>query len=165
MFKIDDYVVYKKDVCIIKQIKKNHLNGLDYYILAPIEDTSLTIEIPVENRLGFVRKIIDKNEVENIINDISGVEVIDSLNDRALEQTYKSLLNSGNHLDLIKIIKTTYSRKEVRLLNNKKVSEKDDVYFKKAEKLLYNEFAIALGLTFDEAREYVIDKVETGLNN
>lgn len=157
MFKINDYIVYKKDVCKVKDIKQNHLNGLDYYVLESIDDKTLTIEIP--SNTEFIRNIISKKEVEKIINTISQIEIITVDNERAYEQIYKELLK-GNHLDLIKIIKTTYLKNENRVLNNKKISEKDDIYFKKAEKLLYNEFSIALNMTFNEIKEYVFSKVK-----
>lgn len=31
MFKIGDYVVYKKEVCRIDNYKEKHINDLDYY--------------------------------------------------------------------------------------------------------------------------------------
>ena len=43
MYKANDYLVYKKDVCKVREVKKNKMNGLDYYILVPIDDDSLII--------------------------------------------------------------------------------------------------------------------------
>ena len=63
-----------------------------------------------------------------------------------------------NEKELIKIIKTTYERNNNRLLNNKKISEKDDTYFKLAEKYLYNELAISLNTTSEEIKNYIINK-------
>ena len=68
-------------------------------------------------------------------------------------------MQSGTHEDLIKIIKTTYLRNEKRINDNKKISEIDDTYFKKAEKYLYNEFSVVLNKTFEETKEYVNNKV------
>ena len=53
MYKENDYLVYKKDVCKVKEVRKNKMNGRDYYILIPMNDESLIIEAPVDNRLGF----------------------------------------------------------------------------------------------------------------
>lgn len=162
MFKINEFVVYKRDVCRVKEIKQNYLNGIDYYVLTPIDDASLTIEIPMDNKLGFIRKIISKDDVERIISTIKDVDIIIVDNERAYEQIYKDLLK-GNHLDLIKIIKTTYLKNENRFLNNKKISEKDDIYFKKAEKILYNEFSIALNMSYNETKNYVYNKVRENM--
>ena len=44
MYKENDYLVYKKDVCRVREIRKNRMNDKDYYILIPITDESLIIE-------------------------------------------------------------------------------------------------------------------------
>lgn len=61
--------------------------------------------------------------------------------------------------DLIKIIKTTYLRNDYRIKNGKRVSEKDSIYFNMAEKRLYNELSISLNLSFNETKEYIINKL------
>ena len=43
-------------------------------------------------------------------------------------------------------------------------SQKDDNYFNLAEKFLYGEFAISLGMSYDEVKKYVVNRVEQ-LNN
>ncbi len=160
MFKINDYVVYKKEVCIIKDIRTHNTTNTECYTLMPIDDDSLTIDVPVDNQLGNIRPIISKKEVNEIINQIPDIPTIIDINDKMIEGEYKKLLVSGTHQDLIKIIKTTYLRNDIRLQNKKKPGEKDNAYFKKAEKLLYNEFAIAMNLSIDDTRQYVIDKVK-----
>ena len=65
----------------------------------------------------------------------------------------------GTHEDLIKIIKTSYLRNEDRANNNKKLSDKDSRFFEQPEKHLYNELSISLGMTFDETKEYIINKI------
>lgn len=158
MFNIDDYVLYKRDVCIIKEIKKNM--GQDYYVLIPIEDESLKIEVPVVNKLGNIKKLITKENALEIIEQIPNIKPLEIENEKIIEQEYKKLFNSGNPLDLIKIIKTTYLRNENRILNKKRISERDDIYFNKAERLLYNELSKVLNKTYDETKKYVIDNVE-----
>lgn len=58
MYKIGEYVVYRHDVCIIKEIKENKLIDNTYYVMTPVDDDSLIIEIPIENKMGFLRSII-----------------------------------------------------------------------------------------------------------
>lgn len=36
MYKVNDLLIYKKDVCKVKEIK--YLRNLDYYVLSPIKD-------------------------------------------------------------------------------------------------------------------------------
>jgi CarD family transcriptional regulator len=157
MFKIGDYIIYMKDVCKIIDIKSNYMNDTDYYVLEPVNDSSLKLNIPVNNK--FIRNIITKNEVEKIISNIKNIEVL-NLDDKKIEVEYKKLLNSGTHQDLIKIIKSAYLRNKKRIDNKKKISDKDRDYFNLAEKYLYTEFSIVLNLSFDETKEYVKHEVE-----
>ena len=155
MFKVEDYVVYKRNVCKIVDIKD--LKNIPYYVLNPIDDKTLTITVPQTNNL--IREIIKKEESLKLINSIPNIGIID-VNDKLIENEYKNLLNSGKLEDLVKIIKTTYLRNEDRLSNHKKIGEKDDNYFKKAEKLLYNELSISLGLSYEETKNYIKETVE-----
>lgn len=158
MYKVGEYVVYRKDVCFIKRMKKSPVNQQDYYVLQPVGDDSLIIEVPVEDRCGLLRPVMTKEEVESLIAQMPSIPVIEG-NDRVMENQYKALLNSNDPKDLICIIKTTYARNQLRLDNNKKIAEKDDEYFKKTEQFLYNEFSVALGLSFDETKKYVLKQV------
>lgn len=160
MYKANDYLVYKKDVCKVKEIKKNKLNGLDYYILVPIDDDSLIIDVPTDNRMGYIKDIITKEEAEKLINSIPQIEPLSNIEDKNIENRYKNLLYNGTREDLIKIIKTTYLRNEERTKNKKRISDKDLNYFNKAEKYLYNELSIALNMSFDETKDYIISKVK-----
>ena len=156
MYKIGDYVVFRRNVCIVKEINTNYYNNLDYYKLEPVNERSLKIDVPVNNK--YIRDIINKNEINKIIDSIPSIDSID-VNSKYLENDYKRLMQSGNYEDLIKIIKTTYLRNKERIDNKKKATDKDLTYFKKAEEYLYTEFAVSLGVSYDEAKKYVIDRV------
>lgn len=158
MKQIGDFIVYRKDVCRIANIKKNHLNNMDYYLLIPIDDESLHIDVPVDNRMGYLRDLITKEEVEEIIKRIPNISVIES-DEKRLESEYRNLLSEGTHENLIKIIKTAYLRNKDRLDNKKKISDKDNHYFEIAEKYLYNEFRVVLKMDYDEVKNYVINQV------
>lgn len=154
MFKINDYVVYNHDVC--KVIGFNNFNGRDYYVLSSLSDSSLKINVPIDN--CNIRGLISKDEVFKIINNIPNVGVVD-VDSKSIDYVYKSLLESGTYDDLISIIKTAYLVNRERVDNNKKVRDKDLHYFKLAESYLYNEFSIVLGMSYDETRDYVISEV------
>jgi len=158
MYKIGDAVVYKKDVCKIVDIKRSHLNNEDYYIMIPLDDPSLKIDVPASNRCGYIRDIISKNEVLKLIKEIPRIKTIDS-QDKLLEQEYKRLMTTYNHRDLISIIKTSYLRNKEKEKNKKKLSDKDNYYFNQAEKYLYNEFSVALNMSFEETKNFVIQEV------
>lgn len=110
--------------------------------------------------MGYIRNVITKEEALNIINSIPKIKLITNIDDKYIEKTYKDLLYSGSLEDLIKIIKTSYIRNDNRRKNNKKISDKDQTFFNKAEQYLYSEISVALNMSFDETKEYVISKVQ-----
>lgn len=59
MYKINDYLVYKKDVCIISNIEEK--NNITYYILHLLRDKSLKIALPTTS--DKIRDLITKEEI------------------------------------------------------------------------------------------------------
>lgn len=157
MYKINDKIIYKRDVCIIKEIKKNFYKETDYYCISPITDETLTINVPVDTPL--IKNLLTKEQALNIIDSISKVKPINS-DDKSLENIYKELLGTDDELDLVIIIKTTYLRNKKRLDTGKKIGNKDDTYFKKAENYLYTSLSISLNMSYDECKNFIIDKLE-----
>lgn len=156
MFKVGDYIIYKKDVCRIKDINDNT------YTLIPILDDSLKIEVPINS--PFLRKPISKEEVMKIIEEMPNIPVIEE-NDRMIEGTYKEYIKNGTYRDLVSVIKTTYLRNKKRKDDKKKISDRDLSYFDLAEKLLYSEFSIALNISYDETKEFVLEHVDKNKNS
>ncbi len=155
MYKKGDYVVYRRDVCIIRDIKESKLKNTTYYVMNPIDDSSLIIDIPIENKMGFLRGVISTDKAKKLIERIPKINPIENINEKNLDAKYKEMLYTGNYEDLIKIIKTTFLRNESRVNNKKKISEKDNNYFKLAEKYLYNELSVSLNMSVEEVKDYI----------
>ena len=94
MYNIRDYIIYLKDVCKIFDIKKNYINNMDYYILIPTNDISLKLNVPINNKT--IRKLISKEEVNRIVDNILNIETI-NYDEKTIEFEYKKLLNNGTH--------------------------------------------------------------------
>lgn len=146
-----DYIVYRKETC--KIIEKED----GYYKLVPVNDTSIKYKVPVDS--NFLKKVITKEEIDRLLLEIPEINTID-LGEKQIEQEYKELMKSGTHEDLVKIIKTSYLRNQIRILNNKRISEIDDEYFRRAEKYLYEEIGTVLNLSFENTKEYIINKLK-----
>ena len=146
-----DYIVYRKETC--KIIEKED----GYYRLVPVNDTSIKYKVPVDS--NFLKKVITKEEIDRLLLEIPEINTID-LGEKQIEQEYKELMKSGTHEDLVKIIKTSYLRNQIRILNNKRISEIDDEYFRRAEKYLYEEIGIVLNLSFENTKEYIINNIK-----
>lgn len=157
MYKINDKIIYKREVCIINEIKEKFHNNTDYYCVSPLSDKTLTLNIPINS--PQIRNILTKQEALNIIEKIPNIEEIKS-DEKSLENIYKDLLSTDKEEDLVRIIKTTYLRNKNRLESGKKIGDKDDVYFKKAESLLYYSLSTSLNMTYEDCKEFIINSIE-----
>ncbi|MCI6266097.1 MAG: CarD family transcriptional regulator [Erysipelotrichaceae bacterium] len=162
MFKVGEYIIYKRDLCKIQAIEKNPLTKEDYYKLSPMTDETLSIKVPANNKFHNLRYPISKKEAEDLIQKIPEISPLKT-NDKLLESEYRNLMKTNQHEDLIKIIKTTYLRSEDRKNQGKKVSEKDQLFFKQAETYLYTELAYSLKMSFEECKKHIILEVENSL--
>ena len=156
MLKVGEYVIYQEQVCQIKEQKINEFTHLESFILVPMTDSSLKVNVPIDN--PNMKNLMTKQEIEDLLAKIKTIPLIE-VDDKLLESEYKKLFHSGNREDLVKIIKTTYRRNQARINNNKKTSEKDTHYFTLAENLLYSEIAAVLKISLEEAKEYVLQNV------
>lgn len=154
MKNIGEYIIYRRDVCKIINIKE--INDNKFYVLEPTNDDSLHIDVPVNT--PYIKDLITKEEIKELVSNIKNIEPIEE-EERRLEQKYKELLDSGVHENLVRIIKTTFMRNKKREDNKKKISERDKKYFDLAEHYLYDEIGVVLGKTFEETRKYIISNL------
>lgn len=160
MFKIGDYVAhYKEGVCQVVEIGKISLscsdNDKDYYTLKPIYDKGGTVYTPVENKKNQIRELITKEEAESLIRELDDIELLKVPDEKKREMLYKEALMKNQCREWIIIIKTSYERKKERLLKGKKVTHVDDRYLTIAERFLYGELAVALGIPREEVKGYL----------
>ena len=111
MLKVGQTIMYRRDVCTVKQRLKNFREDQDYYKLAPHYDQSLLINAPVDTVNQSFRKLLTRTEIDSLISNIPDIQCVD-VEDRTLEAVYKDLYHSEKHEDLVKIIKTAYMRGE-----------------------------------------------------
>ncbi len=157
MYQINDYLKYGKDVCRVKEIEEKKFNDQDYYLLVPVKDETLKIEIPVTS--DKVQDLISKDKLESLLDKIPEIETIE-LEEKFMESEYKRLMSTGEYEDIMRVIKTTYLRNKIRKQNNKKLAEKDINYFQQAEDNLFNEFSVVLGKSYDDTKNYIINKLD-----
>ncbi|MFU7516048.1 CarD family transcriptional regulator [Clostridium sp. HCS.1] len=158
MFKINDYVVYGLNgVCMIEDIEKMLLKDkeLEYYILAPINNKKMTIKIPVNNKTIAIRELMSKNEVMNLIECISKKETIEIDDFRKKNQEYKSIIRSGDVLEIIKVINSINLEKDEKASLGKRINKTEDDILINAKKQLYQEISIVLGININEVDDYI----------
>ena len=155
MFKVDDYIMYgRTGVCKVVDItNEKFINGEErkYYVLSPIHNNNNTIiKIPLDNTKIPMRKIISKEDVTSLINDMSNMEELWIDDEKKRSNEFKTMLKSGKCEDLIKLI----SNKR----HSKKLNKADKEIIKEAERLVNEEFAIILNISPKEVNSYISSK-------
>lgn len=160
MFDIGDYIVCGSNgVCRVKEIGPLSMNGADrtrkYYTLEQIYPGGGRIFTPVDNQKVVMRPVLSKAEADELVDEMTDIDILWISNDRKREDEYKQALRKCDCKELVRIIKTLYQRKKTRIAAGKKVTAADEKYFKIAEDCLYGELAISFNMEKDEVKEYI----------
>jgi CarD family transcriptional regulator len=162
--KSESVICGSKGVCSIIDVTKLNMPGVDkereYYILKPLYMSASTVYIPVDTAEESMRKVMSKEEAEELIHEIPGIPLITITNEKLLEQEYKSCMKANRCESWIKIIKTIFLRKQKRLEAGRKVTAVDAKYYKMAEDNLYGELAVALNMPKDDVEAYIIQEMD-----
>lgn len=165
MFEVGEHVVCgSKGVCIVEKVTTLDIPGVEkerlYYILKPVYMAASTVYVPVDATKPEMRKILSKDEADELINSIPDIPLILCTNEKLLEQEYKSCMKTINCEEWIKVIKTIYKRNQKRIEAGRKVTALDSRFFKIAEDCLYGELAVSLDIPKDHVQEFITGKME-----
>ena len=154
MYKMGEVIAHNKlGLCTIKEITQ--INDIDYYVLiSNIDNTK--IMIPISNADKLTRKIITKEEIEELVNKIPNIN-IDLIKDfKTRMKTYDELLKSGEIENLAILSRTIYEYKK----ESKNLTVADKEIFKATEKILFDELAYVLNIdNKNDVSKYLFKKV------
>jgi len=166
MFNVNDYIVYGSNgVCMIEDIcMPPKVDGVDkdkkYYVLKPIYSKGNTIYTPVDNTKVVIRKIISKEETEQLINSIPSIGTLLGSNDKVRAEQCKNALRSCDYMEWIKVIKTIFIRRQERISLGKKIGQIEERLLHTAEELLYGELAVPLEIPKEQVENYLVKRIE-----
>lgn len=167
MFHPGELVVYgTTGVCRVEEITRPNLTGADrnrqYYLLKPLFQDGV-IYAPVESAKVPIRPVISAEEAEALIDLIPTVqaEACRAPTLQALAQHYQAAVRSHNCRDLLELMMSIYAKRQQAEAQKRQLGMVDERYMKQAERLLYGELSIALGIPFDEVQPYIARRVES----
>ena len=110
-----------------------------------------------------MRRLLTVSEIHGLIDAMPDEKTVWIDNMNARKDSYKTLLASGDHAALIRMIKTLYAHKKEREAAGKRLSVMDEHFFRDAEQILYNEFQYVLKLSGKDAlMTYILERIENG---
>ena len=117
------------------------------------------VYMPVDNEKVVMRRIMNRNEAEELIDNMTEIETVRIKEEKGREQMYKDAISTYDCQSLVQIIKTLYMRRQNRIKEGKKALSSDEQYLRKAEALLYSEMSVALDIPKEEVQGYISDAV------
>lgn len=157
---IGTYVVHwSGKVCRVEDSSVLDFTGTkrEYLILSPVRDKAEKIYVPVEKSAGVLRPVLTKEAAKELIGRMKEIEPLHIRDERQRAQEYKEAFYSQNYVNLVKIAKELYQRRELRSREGKSLPSKDAQMMSLVEKTFEEEMAIALGVE----REAVRNLIET----
>ena len=165
MFCVNDTVLYgAQGVCRIVSVTKESFGSspVDYYVLKPVYNESSTIYVPVDNAelTGKMRRILSSEEIFALIRSMPREDSLWIENENERKETYKKIIAEGDRAELIKMLKALHRHQEERQAAGKKLHAADERFFKEAEKMLYDEFALVLHIRQEEVLPFITDQIK-----
>lgn len=163
MYQAGDYIMYgSTGVCRVEEIGKpvGFSDGDTlYYKLSPLYDTEV-IYTPVDTK-AFMRPVMSKEQAEKLIDRIPEIPetLCDNRDMKMLNERYRACLNTHENDDLVRLIKSVYMKNKRSLKAGRHMGQTDQQYMKRAEKMLYGELAVALGMEFNQVQPYIKRRV------
>lgn len=160
MYNVNDAVVYASyGVCVISAIEERDFSGenIEYYILRPVGDKKNTFYVPTSNSAlkDKMRSIYSRKEVNNLISMMSDEQCIWIDNDFQRKEEYKKIIDRGDRLELVRLIKTLYEKNAELNKQHKKLRSTDEKFLREAENMLYDEFAYSLSIPREKVVDYI----------
>ena len=160
MYNVNDAVVYASyGVCVISAIEERDFSGenIEYYILRPVGDKKNTFYVPTSNSAlkDKMRSIYSRKEVNNLISMMSDEQYIWIDNDFQRKEEYKKIIDRGDRLELVRLIKTLYEKNAELNKQHKKLRSTDEKFLREAENMLYDEFSYSLSIPREEVVDYI----------
>lgn len=165
MFEINDSVLYgSHGVCKIAEISEQNFGGATkkYYILKPVHNSGSTVYVPADSEAltSKMRRVLSTEEIYSLIRDMPDEELFWVENESERKEHYREVLTKGDRRELIQMIKALYQHQEEQVAKGKKLHVADERFFKDAEKLLYEEFALVLHIKPSQVLPFILEQIQ-----
>ena len=163
MFKVGDTVLYGSDgVCTISEITEKIFGdtAIEYYVLVPVFDKRSTFFVPVKNQklVGKMHYVLSAEEICKVINcsdeDVEWVE-----NDLKRGELFKEALSCGELKKIASVARCITFHKDEISSKGKKLHKSDEIIYKDALKILYEEMALVTDVSKDDVADIVCHKL------
>ena len=153
MFNIGDVIIYSSHgLCQIDDICEKTYGDTTgtYYVLHPLENTRLIINIPIDSDQVVMQNVLEKEEAEEVLHTFQqpGIEWIENARERT--KKYKSLVKKGDRNVIAQVAVTLMRKKREATKEEKKLDGDDRALLANIENIMYKELAVSLDTSYEE---------------
>ena len=159
-FNKGDVVQYGLEgVCTIEDIVKRPFRDemKKYYVLHPVFNANATLYVPFDNEVlvGRMRYTLTEKDFKTLIKKTTDADCAWIPNEAERKVRYKEIIHGGDRKEIVALMKTLYIHKEEQASLGKKMHVADEKFFNDAERIIFDEFAVAMGITPNEVLPYM----------
>ena len=160
MFKEKDYVRYgARGIFQVDQIVKKELKPRrpeTCYVLNSVYGLHTQIVTPASN--SQLRQVMNREEIEQMIDEMPQLESAWIDDKRKREETYQAILAEGDGRKLAQMIISIYTQKQDKLKDRKSLSRADAEMLARAEDLLHEEISLSFKIKKEEVADYLLSR-------
>lgn len=165
-FSVNDTVLYGAEgVCRVAEIVQRDFGAgaVDYYVLRPVYNENSTIFVPVNNSAltDKIRRVLAADEIRALIRSMPQEDSIWFADENERKEKFRQILARGERTELIGMIKALYQHQQLQQANGKHLHAADERFFRDAEKMLYDEFAIVLKIKPDQVLPLILEQIRS----
>ncbi len=156
-------------ICRIEGISDQVVDGVNrkFYVLRPLDSDSSTIYVPTDSEALCMKmkQLLAPDEVLALIGRMPETSTIWIDDDRERNERYHKILADGDYGELTALTKTLYERKQHLARYGRKLRSADERALQQAEKILFSEMAVVLGIERSEVLPFIEKYLKTQTEN
>ena len=165
MLDIGTLVIYgTSGIFRVEDVRNENLGSGErkYYILRDInEKNPTTVFVPTDNEylVSKMRQVVSANDAKKLISNMP-LEPYEWIPEaRSRNEFFKKIIESGEREGLLRLMRTVYLKKQELSASRKHVYATDESAMKCAERIIFAEFSVALGIDEDAIVELIEKRV------
>jgi len=151
MFEIGAFVVYGSGgVFRIDDIRDEKFGSevRRYYVMRGILGGSTTVFVPVDSEqlVSRMKPMASREEITSLIDGMPQSTLEWQENTKARAEVFRKIIDGGDRAELLCLMRTIYLKKTELAKIGKRVYAADENAMKKAERMIFDEFSVVLGI-------------------
>ena len=164
VFSREDTVMHPSEgVCQVQEVRRMRFGSLPeqaYYVLKPsAKSGSSVVYLPVARGNEILRRLLGPAEIDGLIRDSRELPPLWIAETKQRKESFLRVLRSGDYAQVIRMITEIRAHGEARIAAGKKPCVGDESVREEAERLLHEEFSLALGLSREDTINYIRERL------